>query len=169
MTSQTDVGTPVVCKYFLKSEFLKGTFRFDPSSLNDEQIHQELTRFGHEHPNNPSVVWLGYSPTNRRKPVTWKHVPHISVRTLISKGLNPAWKPQLEAVNGNLYRFVKECQSTYKTEYDASRSLSADLSLVIGIVHPGKGSEVELVDGSHRLASMILNNVEYVEGYLGYY
>ena len=169
MTPQRYVSTPVVCKYFLKNEFLKRTFRFDPSALDDEQIHQEMTRFGHEHPDNPSVVWLGYSPTNRRKPVIWKLVPLISVRSLISKGLNPAWESQLEAVNGNLYRFVKECQSTYKAEYDASRPLSPDLSLVIGIVHPGKDNEVELVDGSHRLASMILNNIEYVEGYLGYY
>ena len=64
---------------------------------------------------------------------------------------------------------MKECQTTYKTEYDASRSLSADLPLIIGIVHPANAKEIELVDGSHRLASMILNNVEYVEGYLGYY
>jgi hypothetical protein len=44
-----------------------------------------------------------------------------------------------------------------------------DLSLIIGIVHPANPREIELVDGSHRLASMILNNVEHVEGYLGYY
>jgi hypothetical protein len=166
---QTVVGTALVCKYFLKSEFQKGTFGFDPSALGDDQIHQEMTSFGKKQPNNPTVVWLGYSPTNHRKPVTWKHVREISVRTMMSKGLNPAWNPQLQAVNGNLYRFVKECQTTYKTEFDASRSLSGDLSLIIGIVHPASPKEVELVDGSHRLASMILNNIEYVEGYLGYY
>lgn len=169
MGSQTVVATPLVSKYFLKCEFKKGTFPFDPSALADDQIHQEMTSFGQEQPDNPTVVWLGYSPTNRRNPVTWKHVRQISVRALISKGLKPAWKAELEAVNCNLYRFVKECQSTYKSEYDASRSLSADLSLIIGIVHPGKANEVQLVDGSHRLASMILNNVEFVEGYLGYY
>ena len=128
-----------------------------------------MTTLGQQQPNNPAVVWLGYSSKHRRKQVSWKHVLDVDVRAVVSKGLNPAWKSKLQEVNWNLFRFVSECQSTYGTEYDQGRLLSPELSLIIGIVHPGSPNEVELVDGSHRLASMILNNVKNVEGYIGYY
>lgn len=108
-----------------------------------------------------------YSPKDQRKQVSWKHVLEIDVRIVVSKGLNPAWNAELQRVNGNLFRFVTECQSTYKTEYDQHLSLPPDLSLIIGMVHAGS-TEIELIDGSHRLASMIRNGATSVEGYVGY-
>ncbi len=169
MNSERTVAPLEVCKYLLKCEFLKGKFDSDASSFSDDQIRQAMTTLGQQQPENPAVVWLGYSSKHQRKAVSWKHELDIDVRAVISKGLNPAWKSKLQEVNGNLFRFVTECQSTYKTEYDQSRSLSSELSLIIGIVHPEKPNEVELVDGSHRLASMILNTVKHVQGYVGYY
>jgi len=169
MNSERTVDPLVVCRYLLKCEFLKGKFASDPSSFSDDQIREGMTMLGQHQSENPAVVWLGYSSKHRTQQGSWKHVLDIDVRAVVSKGLNPSWKPKLREVNWNLFRFVTECQSTYGTEYDPTHLPPSELSLIIGTVHPGNPNEVELVDGSHRLASMILNKREKVEGYIGYY
>jgi len=169
MNIGSKVSDLTVCKYFLRSEFAKGTFPSDPSAFSDEEIRREMTAFGLNHSSNPAVVRLGFSSKGNKSAAKWKHIPDIDVQVLISKGLNKAWNPVLQAVDGNLYRFWTECQTTYKTEYDRTDLPSAELSLIIGIVHPSKPDEIELIDGSHRLASLMLKNkIKTVEGYVGF-
>jgi hypothetical protein len=172
MTNRQDVSNLVVCRYFLRSEFAKGTFPADPSAFTDEEIRREMTAFGQnlKHSSNPAVVRLGFSRKGGKAAEKWKHIREIDVRLIISKGLNKAWNPALQGVNGNLYRFWTECQTTYKAEYDRTDLPSAELSLIIGILHPSSPNEIELIDGSHRLASLILKkNITSVEGYVGFF
>jgi hypothetical protein len=128
-----------------------------------------MTAFGQRHPSNPSVVWLGYSPSDRRVAVQWQLVSQLEVTTMVSKGLDPSWQSVLRSVGSNFFRFVTECQKTYGDKYDRNQMPAESLSLIIGIVHPDSSNEVELIDGSHRLASMILNQVKSVSGYVGHY
>jgi hypothetical protein len=153
-----------VCEYLLKCQ---GSG--DLSSATDSEIAERMVAFGHANPTNPAVVWLGYSPRDRRQEVSWNRVTGIDVSRIVSKGLNPAWQRALEAVGGNACRFVRECRSVYGDDYNETRLPSAELALIIGMVHPAKPNEVELIDGSHRLASMILNQFSTVDGYLGSY
>jgi hypothetical protein len=156
------VSHRTVCEYLLTSSGCG-----DPSSLSDEDIHRAMVAFGEKNPGNPAVVWLGYSPRDGRGAAEWARVSEIDVRQLFSKGLNPEWNAVLESVQGNFFRFLTECQDTYKGEYDPGRTPPPTFSLIIGVVHPGRGDEIELVDGSHRLASMILNGAQRVTGYIG--
>jgi hypothetical protein len=158
------VSHRAVCEYLLTSSGCG-----DLSSLSDEEIHRAMVAFGQKNPGNPAVVWLGYSPRDGRRAAEWARVSEIDVRQFFSRGLNSEWKAVLELVQGNLFRFVTECQDTYKGEYDPGRILLPALSLIIGVVHPGRGDEIELVDGSHRLANMILNGAQRVMGYIGRY
>ena len=64
-------------------------------------------------------------------------------------------------------RFIAECKETYKTEYDRPDQPPADFSLILGIIQKDKPDEIELIDGSHRLAAMILKGVTVVGGYVG--
>ena len=156
------VSHRVVREYLLTSSGYR-----DLSSLSGEEIDKTMVAFGQLNPCNPAVVWLGYSPCDDRKAAEWVRVFDIDVRQIVSKGLTPQWKPVLESVQGNFFRFVMECQDTYKDAYDPGRAPCPALSLIIGVVHPGGGEEIELVDGSHRLASMILNGTQRVMGYIG--
>ena len=158
------VSHRTVCEYLLLS-----SVHVDPYSLSDEEIHRAMVAFDQKNPGNPAVVWLGYSLRDGRRATEWARVSEIDVRQIFSTGLNSEWNAVLESVQGNLFRFVTECQDTYKGEYDPGRTLLPALALFIGIVHPGRGDEIELVDGSHRLASMILNGAQRVMGYIGRY
>jgi hypothetical protein len=141
----------------------------DLSAMPDQEFDREMAAFGQQHPSNPAVVWLGYSPAERRKTVRWELVCQIDVKRVFSRGLNPAWGPALNSADGNFFRFVTACQDTYRDEYRADRTPPDRLSLIIGIVHPDNPDAVELIDGAHRLASLILNHADSVGGYIGRY
>jgi hypothetical protein len=158
------VAHRIVCEYLLMS-----SGHGDLSSLSDEESYRAMVAFGQKNPHNPAVVWLGYSPCDGRRAAEWVRISEIDITRIFSSGLNPMWKAALESVQGNLFRFVTECQDTYTGEYDPGRTPKSALSLIIGVVHPDRGDEIELVDGSHRLASMILNGARSVMGYIGRY
>jgi hypothetical protein len=158
-------GEPVthreVCNYYLLQP--------NQNSMNDEERQRVMGELGVQLPGNPALVWLGYSPRDKRRPVQWELVRGIDVRRIISKGLNPDWKRALDAVGGSFYRFVTECQDAYGAEYNRDRLPSPEVSLIMGIIHPAKPEEVEMIDGAHRLASRILNGKLEVDGYIGRY
>jgi hypothetical protein len=127
-----------------------------------------MIKHGREHPSNPAVVWLGYNPTDTRPPVSWNYMLDIDVRSIVSKGLNPAWNEKLEHVaKWNFFHFVKQCRCAYKNEYDRRGELRDERKLIIGIMHRERPAEVQMIDGSHRLASMILDGATTVDGYVG--
>ena len=128
-----------------------------------------MIKYARGQPNNPAVVWLGYNPNDQRPLVSWSRALEIDVRAIVSKGLNRAWADTLKDDHWNFFRFVTTRQSTYKNEYDHSGDLSDERKWIIGIVHPERPGEVEMIDGSHRLASMILKNLKTVNGYVGVY
>lgn len=156
-----------VCRYFLQCEFAKGSFHSDPVAFSDDDVRRAMTEFGQQHSSNPAVIWLGFSPKDKRTKVKWRYLEQIRVPSIYSNGLNPDWKAALQGVNGNLMRFFAECKETYKTEYDRANQPPADLSLILGIIHKDRPGEIELIDGSHRLAAMILNGVTVIGGYVG--
>ena len=83
MTNRQDVSNLVVCRYFLRSEFAKGTFPADPLAFTDEKIRREMTALGQnpKHSSNPAVVRLGFSPKGGKAAEKWKHIRDIDART----------------------------------------------------------------------------------------
>jgi hypothetical protein len=162
-----DVQDVDVCRYFLRCEFVKSSFHSDPATLSDEDVRRAMTEFGQQHSSNPAVIWLGFSPKDKRAQVKWRHLELIRVHSIYSNGLNSEWKAALQGVNGNLMRFIAECKETYKTEYDRPDQPPADLSLILGIIQKDRPDEIEIIDGSHRLAAMILKGVTVIGGYVG--
>jgi hypothetical protein len=162
-----DVQDADVCRYFLRCEYAKGSFQSDPVAFSDDDVRRAMTEFGQQHSNNPAVVWLGFSPKNKRTNVNWMYLEQIKVPSIYSNGLNPDWKSALQWVNGNFMRFMAECKETYKSEYDRPDQPLADLSLILDIIQKDRPDEIELIDGSHRLAAMILKGVTVVGGYVG--
>lgn len=156
-----------VCRYFLQCEFAKGSFHSDPAAFSDDDVRRAMTEFGQQHSSNPAVIWLGFSPKDKRTKVKWRHLEQIGVHSIYSNGLNPDWKAALQGVNGNLVRFIAECKEAYKAEYDRADQPPADLSLILGIIQKDRPGEIELIDGSHRLAAMIRKGVTVIGGYVG--
>jgi hypothetical protein len=161
-----DVTHRTVCEYLLRSSNVKDDF----SALSDEGFDKYMKDFAAKHNGNPAMVWLGYDPRNKRRPVKWKRVSGMDVKTIKSKGLNPEWNDALKSVDWNLCGFIAERQDVHgNREYRQDEMPHDDLSLIIGVVHPDKRNEVELLDGSHRLASMlIIKQIKTVDGYVGY-
>ena len=161
-----DVTHRTVCEYLLTGSKAKDDF----SALCDEDFDRYMKDFATKHRGNPALVWLGYDPKDKRRPVKWKRATGIDVKTLCSHGLNSEWNDALKSVSGNLYRFFMECEAVHgQKEYRLDELPSDELSFIIGVVDPRTPSKIELIDGSHRLASMIfVKQVQTVNGYVGY-
>jgi hypothetical protein len=164
MIVQSEVMRRRVCEYLLRCSGDAGELL----SLSDEMLDAKMMKFGTENSSNPAVVWLGYSPRDTRPPVRWMLVTDIDVETIMTKGLYPAWEGSLRSVGGKIARFVRKCAAAYGSEYDRTDLPPDDISYILGIVHPGRGDEVELIDGSHRLACLILHGVDRVKGFIGF-
>ena len=77
-----DVQDVDVCRYFLRCEFDKSSFHSDSVAFSDDDVRRAMTEFGHQHPSNPAVVWLGFSPKDKRPKVKWRYLEEIRVPSI---------------------------------------------------------------------------------------
>lgn len=149
----------------------------DPEELRQKvrDLEKDCTFAGGKYYDNPTLVWTTGTQKNPDGPCQVKNwvLAKINLGFLYTCGINPKMKYDLDSVKGNLSCFVKR---EYASKYNASKYKEFQLDRIptgltataIGVAHrePGRDGEIELIDGAHRVVSMLHNNIEQSEAYI---
>ena len=120
--------------------------------------------------NNPTLVWTIGNEDNPNRPFKVRDwvLAKINLECLYTCGINEKINVHLDLVNGNLKSFVKQGYAREHPEFQLDRKPPTSKAKIIGIAHRAseKQGTIELVDGAHRVVSMLHNNMEQSEAYI---
>ena len=119
---------------------------------------------------NPTLVWTTGTEKNPNRPCQVQNwiLAEINLGCLYTSRINKKMEADLNAVNGNLKRFVERKYAPKYKEFQLDRVPSGSAATVISVARrkPGREGEIELIDGAHRVVSMLYNNMEQSEAYI---
>lgn len=135
---------------------------------NDDDFFQQYRAYANicknEKRDSPVLVWtIGVPGDNRFRDIKEWRLEKVNLDQLYSCAMGKNMGAELDAVSGNLKMLtsiIKNNPSKY-TEFDLSRIPSyGDKQIAIGVAHSINGHQgsVELIDGAHRVVSMIAND-----------
>ncbi len=169
-----------VAEYFLrleadKNDILAIKLASDIFS-NDADFFQQYRAYANvcknEKRDSPVLVWtVGVPGDDRFQDIKEWRLEKVNLDELYSCAMGRNMKTELDAVKGNLKTLtalMKNNPSNYP-EFDLSRIPSDnEKQIAIGVAHSitGRQGSIELIDGAHRVVSMIANDVSYIFAYL---
>jgi hypothetical protein len=170
------ISTADVLRHFIAREISKPRYAMltsmlsDIHEINDDNSFIETVRcFAAEHDSgNPVYTWV-FNRINQIK--RWVRVDEVDVRRVYSKRINSTVESCLLAERGNLARIAAlvAANDTLAREFDLSRLPTTMVeSTIIGVLRtdPSRDGTIELIDGAHRLISMIAAGVDHVPAIL---
>ncbi len=119
---------------------------------------------------NPTLVWTTGTEKNPDRPHQVQNwiLAEIDLGCLYTSRINEEMEADLNTVNGNFKRFVEKGYACKYKEFRLDRVPCGTEAIVIGIARrkPSRDGTVELIDGAHRVVSMLHNNIEQSEAYI---
>ena len=140
-------------------------------SLPDIAFIQQVHNFAQVRDDeNPTIVWTIGSETNKHylKVRRW-FLAKINLECLYTCGISCKMRQDLDSVNGNLKKFVKEGYAKKYGEFHMNFIPSdTETRRVIGIAHlkPDRDGKIEIVDGVHRAVAMLANEISLSQAYI---
>ena len=142
------------------------------SSLPDADLIRKTRNFAQKlNDINPTLIWtVGINNDHRHLSVRCWVLANINLGCLYTKGINPKMQSDLDLVHGNLKYFVDKGLAVKYNEFSKKSTLiEGEAKTLIGIGHAQVGLEghIELVDGAHRVVSMLTNGARSSNAYIG--
>lgn len=158
-----DVNVVEVLRYFVRLESRKAMWSYiEPwIHLPDEQFKEHVHQWSNERKDVcPVFVWTIGLGNNRSfaKVRRWVRT-QIEIQELYSCGINRKMESDLDKVKGNLALFAKHFAGDYDEFNSGIESETVETSILITVAHltKDKSGTLELLDGAHRVMTMIRN------------
>lgn len=119
---------------------------------------------------NPTFVWtIGTSKNKHYLKVSRWVLANVNLQCLYTQGINPAMRNEIEAVGGNLKRFVECGYARNYSEFQVSLNLPPEEARIfVGIAHHkhDRNGKIELIDGAHRVVAMMSGGLTSAKAYI---
>jgi hypothetical protein len=163
-----------VLTHFLRAEMTRPTYVARCEEMNawmaldDEKFLQHVRELSAGRSDvNPVLTWtVGTRENKHHQRVDHWLLAKVPLRSLYSCGINQTVEDDLNAGQGNLFKFA-DVASKYP-EFRTNSVPQGELATIIGVAHPcaGKVGSVEVLDGVHRAVAMVKKGIAETHAFL---